>query len=94
MAVGESVWHHPASRLSDNSIAQEELDVPYDIKRYQRGANGISPKELSDVHPLGTAPVITDGNITLAESGAIVGESAQPPFVSWDDAPNHKTHYP
>lgn len=35
-----------------------------------------APRELAIVHPLGTAPVISDGDITVAESGAIVGESA------------------
>jgi glutathione S-transferase len=46
--------------------------VPYEIKFYQRGSNRLAPKELLDVHPLGKAPVITDGDVTLAESGAII----------------------
>ncbi|KAF9043814.1 thioredoxin-like protein [Hymenopellis radicata] len=61
----------------DNSRSQrilwllEELEVPYEIKRYYR-IPLAAPKELQDVHPLGRSPVITDGSITLAESGAII----------------------
>src|SRR5690349_15695263 len=32
----------------------------------------LAPAELRAVHPLGKSPVITDGELTLAESGAIV----------------------
>jgi glutathione S-transferase len=51
----------------------EELGVPYEIKRYQRDAKtSLAPPELLAVHPLGKSPVVTDGDLTLAESGAIV----------------------
>ena len=40
-----------------------------------RTSEGLAPPELKEVHPLGNAPVITDGSLRLAESGAIVGES-------------------
>jgi glutathione S-transferase len=51
----------------------EELDVPYEIKRYQRDPKTmLAPPELRAVHPLGKSPVITDGERTLAESGAII----------------------
>src|SRR6266478_1921033 len=51
----------------------EELGVPYEIKRYQRNAQTrLAPPELEAVHPLGKSPVITDGNVTIAESGAVV----------------------
>ena len=51
----------------------EELEVPYEIKRYQRDATTrLAPPELTAVHPLGKSPVITDGEIRIAESGAIV----------------------
>lgn len=46
--------------------------MPYEIKFYQRDSNLRAPKELLNVHPLGKSPVITDGDITLAESGAII----------------------
>ncbi len=51
----------------------EELGVPYEIKRYQRDAKTmLAPPELRAIHPLGKSPVLTDGDLTLAESGAIV----------------------
>ena len=45
----------------------------YEIKRYQRDPKTLlAPPELRAVHPLGKSPVITDGGLTLAESGAIL----------------------
>ena len=46
---------------------------PTRSKRYQRDAETrLAPPELKAVHPLGKSPVITDGDKTIAESGAIV----------------------
>lgn len=50
----------------------EELELPYDIKRYQRTKMFLAPRELKAVHPLGKSPVVTQGELTLAESGAIL----------------------
>ena len=51
----------------------EELGLPYELKRYQRNAETrLAPPELKQVHPLGKSPVITDGDVTIAESAAIV----------------------
>jgi glutathione S-transferase len=51
----------------------EEFGTPYEMKRYQRNAETrLAPPELKQVHPLGKSPVITDGDIRIAESGAIV----------------------
>jgi glutathione S-transferase len=51
----------------------EELGLEYDIKRYQRDARTmLAPPEMRAVHPLGKSPVISDGDLTIAESGAIV----------------------
>jgi glutathione S-transferase len=51
----------------------EELGVPYEMMRYQRDAQTrLAPPELTAVHPLGKSPVITDGDVRIAESGAIV----------------------
>lgn len=63
----------------DNSRSQrvlwmlEELQVPYRVERYRRDPKTqLAPPELLKVHPLGKSPVITDGEHTLAESGAIL----------------------
>ena len=51
----------------------EELALPYEIKRYQRDATTrLAPPELQKVHPLGKSPVVTDGDRTITESGAII----------------------
>jgi glutathione S-transferase len=51
----------------------EELGTPYELKRYQRDAKTrLAPPELEAVHPLGKSPVIVDGDVRVAESGAIV----------------------
>jgi glutathione S-transferase len=51
----------------------EELGAPYEIVQYQRlSPVPLAPPELKKIHPLGKSPVITDGDVTIAESGAIV----------------------
>jgi glutathione S-transferase len=51
----------------------EELGTPYEMKSYQRNAQTrLAPPELQQVHPLGKSPVIVDGDVRIAESGAIV----------------------
>lgn len=51
----------------------EELGVPYALRRYQRDPlTRLAPPELKHLHPLGKSPVITDGELVVAESGAIL----------------------
>src|SRR5260370_26300651 len=50
----------------------EELGTPYEMKKYQRMETRLAPPELTAVHPLGKSPIVTDGDIKIAESGAIV----------------------
>jgi len=67
------VVHHLNNSRSQRVLwLLEELKIPFDIKRYQRDAKTkLAPPELRAVHPLGKSPVITDGDVTIAESGAI-----------------------
>jgi glutathione S-transferase len=68
-----TVHHLNNSRSQRILWLLEELGLPYEIRRYQRDATTmLAPPELLQVHPLGKSPVITDGDITVAESGAIV----------------------
>ena len=68
-----TVHHLENSRSQRILWLLEELGVDYAIKRYGRDKQtGLAPPELKDVHPLGKAPVITDGDRTIAESGAII----------------------
>ena len=65
--------HHLGESQSERIVwLCEELAIPYDLIRYDREATGAAPPEYKALHPLGTAPIITDGGIALAESGAIV----------------------
>jgi len=68
-----TVHHLENSRSQRILWLLEELGSDYEIKRYGRDKQtGLAPPELLDVHPLGKAPVITDGDRTIAESGAII----------------------
>jgi glutathione S-transferase len=68
------VVHHLNNSRSQRILwLLEELQVPYEIKFYQRDATtNLAPPELKAIHPLGKSPVITDGDLTIAESGAAV----------------------
>lgn len=68
------VVHHLNNSRSQRVLwLLEELGLPYKIKHYQRDRKTmLAPRELRAIHPLGKAPVVTDGNLTLAESGAII----------------------
>ncbi len=66
------VHHLEASRSQRILWLLEELGVAYEVKRYERDKKTLlAPASLRAVHPLGKSPVITDGDITIAESGAI-----------------------
>ena len=68
------VVHHLNESRSQRILwLLEELELDYEIKRYQRdAATRLAPAELKAVHPLGKSPVITDGDRTIHESGAII----------------------
>ena len=68
------IVHHLNNSRSQRLLwLLEELGVLYDIKHYQRDPRTmLAPPELRKVHALGKSPVITDGDVTLAESGAIM----------------------
>ena len=51
----------------------EELGSEYELKIYNRNPETFqAPAEFKTLSPLGTAPVITDGDLVLAESAAIM----------------------
>jgi glutathione S-transferase len=68
-----TVHHLNNSRSQRVLWLLEELGLSYEIKRYERDPKTmLAPASLREVHPLGKSPVITDGELTLAESGAII----------------------
>jgi len=68
------IVHHLNNSRSQRVLwLLEELGLEYEIVRYQRDRKTmLAPPELRKIHPLGKSPVITDGAVVVAESGAIV----------------------
>ncbi len=68
------VLHHLENSRSQRVLwLLEELGLPYEVKKYKRDRKTmLAPPELRAVHPLGKSPVVTDGDVTVAESGAIL----------------------
>jgi glutathione S-transferase len=68
------VVHHLNNSRSQRILwLLEELGLEYEVKHYQRDVTtNLAPKILKLIHPLGKSPVITDGDIAVAESGAII----------------------
>jgi glutathione S-transferase len=66
--------HHLGKSQSERIVwLCEELGIAYELKRYQRdAATFLAPPDYKALHPIGAAPVIADGDLVLAESGAIV----------------------
>lgn len=67
-----TVHHLNQSRSQRVLWALEELNLPYQIVRYQRNANMLAPDSLKKVHPLGKSPIVEDDGRVIAESGAIL----------------------
>jgi glutathione S-transferase len=68
------IVHHLGRSQSERIVwLCEELGIPYELKRYERDPVTIlAPPEYKALHPIGAAPVITEGDLVLAESGAIM----------------------
>ena len=66
--------HHLGKSQSERIVwLCEELGIPYELKIYDRDkVTRLAPPEYKALHPLGAAPVINDGDVLMAESGAIV----------------------
>lgn len=68
------VVHHLGKSQSERIVwLCEELEIPYELKRYARDpVTMLAPADYKALHPIGAAPIITDGELVLAESAAIV----------------------
>ncbi len=68
-----TVHHLQDSRSQRVLWLLEELGLDYEVKRYERDrTTSLAPPELKAVHPLGKSPVISDGDLVVAETGAII----------------------
>jgi len=68
------IVHHLGKSQSERVVwLCEELEIPYELKCYARDAKTmLAPADYKALHSIGSAPVINDGGLVLAESGAIV----------------------
>jgi glutathione S-transferase len=86
--------HHLGVSQSERIVwLCEELGVPYELKVYDRDpVTRLGPAEYKALHPLGTAPIIADGDVVLPESGAImeyiIGKYGQGRLSVGPDKPN------
>ena len=87
--------HHLGVSQSERIVwLCEELSIPYALKVYDRRAdNRLAPDDYKALHPLGTAPIITDGDLVLPESAAIIdyiiGKYGKGRLAVGPDAPNY-----
>ncbi|AJA09528.1 glutathione S-transferase-like protein [Sphingopyxis fribergensis] len=94
--------HHLGKSQSERIVwLCEELGIDYRLERYERDpVTMLAPLEYKALHPLGAAPVITDGDLVLAESGAIIdyilaryGDAKLVPSVSDTQFPDYLYWY-
>lgn len=68
-----TVHHLENSRSQRVLWLLEELGAAYEVRRYDRDTSTmLAPPALKAIHPLGKSPVITEGDRTIAETGAVV----------------------
>lgn len=64
-----------------------ELGVPHEIVHHKRNeTTRLAPPDLKKIHPLGKSPLLEDGDVVIAETGAI----AEYLLAKFDTA--HKLH--
>jgi glutathione S-transferase len=86
--------HHLGVSQSERIVwLCEELEIPYTLKIYARDpVTRLGPPEYKSLHPLGTAPIIADGDVVMPESGAIMqyilGKYGKGRLTVAPDAPN------
>jgi glutathione S-transferase len=68
------IVHHLADSRSQRVLwLLEELGLDYEVRRYERDPGTmLAPPELKAIHPLGKSPVLDDGDVRVAETGAII----------------------
>jgi glutathione S-transferase len=90
--------HHLGISQSERIVwLCEELGLDYELVRYDRREdNRLAPDSYKALHPMGIAPVITDGELALGESGAIIdyicGKYGSGTLVPGPDDPDFADH--
>jgi glutathione S-transferase len=92
------IVHHLAISQSERIVwLCEELDLEYELIRHERDPQTNSaPAGYKALHPFGTAPVITDGDLVLGESAAIIdyliAHHGNGRLAVTSDAPNYPNY--
>lgn len=50
----------------------EELGATYELRHYTRRSDSLAPEDYKALHPIGTSPTISDGDVVLPETNAII----------------------
>jgi glutathione S-transferase len=67
------VIHHMENSRSKRIVwLMEEIGAPYELRRYRRGPDLLAQADYRALHPFAHAPIVTDGDLVMIESGAIV----------------------
>ena len=66
-----TVYHLGRSQSDRIVWLMEELGLPYNLEWFDRGEDQLAPQAYRDLHPVGTSPIIRDGDTVLSESAAI-----------------------
>ena len=67
-----TIYHVPGTRSVRPIWACEELDVPYEIVPVDFSAEYRASPEWRQRNPVGKVPAMTDGDLSMFESGAMV----------------------
>jgi glutathione S-transferase len=67
-----TLYHLRNSRSERIIWLLEELGIDYEIVRYDRDPTFRAPAAMREIHELGKSPIVRDGDLVIAESGAIV----------------------
>lgn len=66
------LYYVPMTRAGRVRFALEELGVPYELVRLDPSKKETRAPGYLKIHPLGHVPAVTDGELTIFESAAIV----------------------
>lgn len=66
------IYHVPTTRGTRVIWLCEELEIPYQVTQIDFSASYRASPEWRALHPVGKVPVMTDGDITIFESGAMM----------------------
>lgn len=92
------VLHHLEYSQSFRTLwLLEELGLDYELQLYERDKKTLlAPAAYKKLSPLGTAPVITQGDLVLAETSAItdyiLDGAGETPLRTRMDDPHHARH--